>query len=270
MPTKLTFIDQLGRKIVLDKYPSRIISVVPSQTELLFDLGLGERVAGVTKYCCHPASALQNSAVIGATKQLDLNLIRSLKPDLIIANKEENDREQIEELMQEFPVWVSDINDLSGSLQMIQAISELTCTTQTASNLIRRIEAGFSNLTTISKPLDVLYFIWRKPYMTAGTGTFIDHLLARCGLRNALLADRYPALSAEEIVNLNPAVIFLSSEPYPFKEKHIAEFRELLPDALIEIVDGELFSWYGSRLIYSPDYFNALITNIDKRLGVKK
>ncbi|MFI5137468.1 MAG: ABC transporter substrate-binding protein [Sphingobacteriales bacterium] len=253
------FYDQIGREISLAAPPKRIVSVVPSQTELLFYLGLDQEIVGITKYCIHPADKFKTSAKIGGTKQLDIAGIKALKPDLIIANKEENDQSQIEELMMFCPVWVSDINDLSGAVDMIEKLGVLVNRESAANALSGLIKGRFDSLTMLQSPLRIAYFIWRKPYLVAGRGTFINNMLQKCGFTNAFEQGRYPEVDAAMIADALPDVVLLSSEPYPFKEKHIAEFKALLPSAVIKVVDGELFSWYGSRLLYAPAYFEGLI-----------
>ena len=256
------FCDQLGRKITLQSPPKRIISIVPSQTELLFYLGLDVEIVGITKFCIHPAHKFKSTAKVGGTKQLDLAKIKALKPDLIIANKEENERSQIEELAKSYPVWISDISALPGAIDMIEKIGELVGKISEAKTLENEIKEQFNNITTKQSALRAAYFIWRKPYMVAGKGTFIDAMLQKCGLVNAFDIERYPEVYAAMIVNANPDVILLSSEPYPFKERHIAEFKALLPSAIIKIVDGEMFSWYGSRLLDAPAYFEKLVKSL--------
>jgi len=256
------YIDQMNRTLEVPSAPKRIISIVPSQTELLFDLGLNEEIIGITKFCIHPKSIVKSKLKIGGTKALNINLIKELKPDLIIGNKEENERSQVEELMQSFPVWMSDIADLAGAIDMIQRVGELTDKNAQASKLIRNINSQFGQLNIPSQNLSVAYLIWRKPYIVAGKGTFIDSMLQKCGLINAFDVDRYPEVTAGQLSNLKPDVILLSSEPYPFKEKHITEFKTLLPNAIIKLVDGELFSWYGSRLLHAPCYFKSLIKEL--------
>jgi ABC-type hemin transport system substrate-binding protein len=255
------FFDQLGRSVSLDATPVRIISLVPSQTELLFDLGAGERVVGVTSFCIHPQQA-QQKMIVGGTKRLNTDLINVLKPDLIIANKEENERGQIEQLMRDHKVWISDINRLNDAVDMITKLGELIGLPQQAAAIKTGIGTNFNKLTTHTSALKTLYLIWRKPYMAAGTGTFIHDIVQRCGFVNAVEMDRYPQLSVEAIQDLCPDVIFLSSEPYPFKEKHITELQLIVPKAKIKLVDGELFSWYGSRLLHSVPYFQQLIKSV--------
>ncbi|MGB1317984.1 MAG: helical backbone metal receptor, partial [Flavobacteriales bacterium] len=183
--------------------------------------------------------------------------ISALNPDLIIANKEENNKEDIEQLERDFPVWISDINDLDSSLEMIEKVGEITSSDVT--NIVDQVKVGFSELKPNSPPKTTLYLIWKGPYMAAGSGTFVHDLMSRCGFGNATNQARYPELSEEAIIKLNPELVLLSSEPFPFKEKHIQELQELLPKAEIRLVDGEMFSWYGSRLRLAPAYFQGLM-----------
>lgn len=252
----------------------RIVSVVPSQTEFLYDLGLDEEVVGITKFCIHPEKWFRNKQRIGGTKDLKLDLIRDLKPDLIIANKEENTQSQIEELAAEFPLYMSDIFDLEDSFRMMKDVGALTGKQQRTNELITIIQDRFKSFTAQPSGKKVLYLIWRGPFMAAGHNTFIHSMIERCGWKNVLTTDqhkdlsRYPELSAEEIIGLDPEVILLSSEPYPFKDKHIRELQEICSKAAIMLVDGELFSWYGSRLKFSPAHFNAVLERLRYFHGV--
>ena len=258
----LTVTDQLGRRVAVPFPPQRIVSLVPSQTELLFDLGLGDKVVGVTKFCIHPAEARTKATGIGGTKNFDFEKIAALNPDLIIGNKEENYKDGIEKLAAKYPVWLSDIGNLPEALDMIRRVGFIAGAREKAAALATEIEASFAALAasaTDEPTVSAAYFIWRKPYMVAATGTFIDDLLRRAGFANAFAGRaRYPAITAEELAAAAPQRILLSSEPYPFGEKHLAEFQQLCPTAKIEIVDGELFSWYGSRLQKSAAYFSRL------------
>ena len=259
--------DPTGFSLTLADRPRRIVSLVPSQTELLFDLGLNESVVGITKYCIHPHAKIQNKVIVGGTKNPDLSVIRELRPDLIIGNKEENRREDIEALRTEFPFWVSDIGSLADATAMIREIGRLVQNETSADWLAARIEERFEALTTELALLPigkrVAYFIWRKPWMVAGGGTFIDSMLQRAGLHNVFSnLPRYPECSKESLFRSRPEVILLSSEPYPFKEMHVAEFRAVCPDCQILLVNGELFSWYGSRLLRTPTYLQSLITSL--------
>jgi ABC-type Fe3+-hydroxamate transport system substrate-binding protein len=250
----------MGRKVRFQYPPLRIVSLVPSQTELLFDLGLGERVVGVTKFCIHPAAARQQATVAGGTKQFDFAKIDALGLDLILGNKEENYQAGIEELAERYPVWVSDITDLPSALAMIREVGALTGTALAATKLAASIDASFAALPALGALEPVAYFIWRKPYMVAAGGTFIDDMLRRAGFANVFEGlGRYPEVSAAQLQAAAPARIFLSSEPYPFAEKHLAEFQAICPNARVQVVDGELFSWYGSRLLQSAGYFSELV-----------
>jgi ABC-type Fe3+-hydroxamate transport system substrate-binding protein len=252
------FTDQLNRNITINYPPKRIISLVPSQTELLFDLGLDQEIIGITKFCIHPVEKFKEKTKIGGTKKLNMDLIRSLKPDLIIGNKEENEQAQIEQLQQEFPVWMSDILTLEDAKAMIHQVGELVDRAPEAAYLNHLIAGGFNDLQTLAlqKYVNkrVVYFIWRDPYMLAGQDTFINHILTLIGLHNVVRASRYPVIDLKELQQLNPEVVFLSSEPYPFREKHIQEIQSVLPQVTVRLVDGEMFSWYGSRLVKAVQY----------------
>lgn len=254
--------DQIGSVFVLKAKPKRIISLVPSQTELLADLDLDAEIIAITKFCIHPDKWFREKIRIGGTKQLDIEAIRKLQPDLIIGNKEENERSQIEILQREFPVWMSDISDLSQALEMIVAIGSLTGTENKAQQICTDIKRNFTLLLQPKRVVRTLYFIWQNPYMCAGTHTFISDMLDRCGLQNIAPDARYPELTEQDIIDLQPDLILLSSEPYPFSEKHATHFRKILPYAEIKCVDGEMFSWYGSRLLKAPGYFNTLLTEL--------
>ena len=257
--------DQLHRTITLPERPERIISLVPSQTELLHDLGLGERVVGITKFCVRPEEWFRTKPRVGGTKQVHLDRVRDrvrdLQPDLIIANKEENTREDIEALAQEFPVWVSDVRDLDQALDMVARVGDITGTADRAGELVEQITAAFDGLVPLQPALSAAYLIWRDPWMAAGGDTFIDDMLQRCGLSNVFSGreGRYPAVSPAELAAADPDVVLLSSEPYPFGEKHLQEIGLLLPGVPVRLVDGEAFSWYGSRLLHAPAYFSGLL-----------
>ncbi len=257
------FTDQLNRTIKVPDSPQRIVSVVPSQTELLHYLGLKEKVIGITKFCVHPEEWFRTKTRVGGTKTLNLDKIRELQPDLIIANKEENDQSQIETLAKEFPIWISDINNVLEALEMIKQVGETTNTAPLAQQLIAEVSAGFQSLKPLPN-LRTAYFIWRGPWMVAGHTTYINDLLQRCGMVNvfATQTSRYPEVTDEAIAAANPQLILLSSEPYPFKEQHIAELQALCPQAKILLVDGEMFSWYGNRMLEAAGYLDWLVREI--------
>lgn len=250
-------VDQTGFPCVLHRPARRIVSLVPSQTALLFDLGLDQQVVGVTRFCIHPAKARSFCTVVGGTKNPDIALIRKLQPDLILGNKEENDRQTIEALREIFPVWLSDVVSLEDAYAMIRAVGLITDTAPRAAELNTRLRAAFSRMPDFGS-LGVIYLIWRNPYMAAGQGTFINSLLREAGLMNRVMQPRYPQVSLPELRHLQPQVIFLSSEPYPFSEKHLAEIRAAVPGVHVRLVAGEMFSWYGSRMLAAPAYFQEL------------
>lgn len=252
----MEFIDQLNRSIFLPQSPRRIISLVPSQTELLIDLGLEERIVGVTKFCIHPQHLKKQKTIVGGTKNYRFDVIDSLQPDLIIGNKEENDRDGIEKLATKYPVWMSDIFSLEDNYEMIRQIGKICQEDQKAREIIQRIKSSFEQ--PIPKKGTCVYLIWNEPIMVAGQDTFINVMLEKAGFENLIDGSRYPVLEKEDLQRLNPDFLLLSSEPFPFKEKHLDFYRTLLPNSQIKLVDGELFSWYGSRLIHSAAYFQRL------------
>lgn len=259
------FTDQTGREIILTFPPQRIISLVPSQTELLYDLGLEQQVVGITKFCVHPDQWFRTKTRIGGTKNIKPALIRQLQPDLIIANKEENVKAQVEELAIDYPVWVSDIHDLDTSLSMIRQVGALTGQTVSGNSLAALIEARFNQLQSQlphHQTIPAAYLIWKEPWMTIGADTFIHDMLRRCNLTNVFgHTKRYPEISMAELQSSGCQLLLLSSEPYPFKEKHVQELQAALPHTKIILVDGEYFSWYGSRLQWAPEYFRKLFTS---------
>lgn len=242
--------DQMGRPIELPMEPQRIISLVPSQTELLYDLGLGDRIVGQTLFCIHPRENFKHATKIGGTKKLKIEKIEALQADLIIGNKEENDREQIELLSTKFPVWMSDIKTPEDALQMISSIGQITNTKAQAEEIIAGLQAIYRRLSAqTSNTASTIYLIWKNPWMAAGDDTYIHHMLQICGYQN-LIQGRYPEINFEEIQRLQPDSILLSSEPYPFKQTHLDEFKHILPNTEVKLVDGEFYSWYGSRLLH--------------------
>ncbi len=254
--------DQMGREISVPVSPLRIVSLVPSQTELLFYLGLEEEVVGITKFCIHPAEQFKLKSKIGGTKNVRIEAIHALIPDLIIGNKEENEKSQIEELSKHYPVWMSDIKTLEDALEMIERVGALVNKKAEATTLVDTIFAQHQSLKkqheTIPK-LKAAYFIWRNPWMVCAADTYVNEMLRVAGFENIFLDQkRYPIISEEELKKRAPQVILLSSEPFPFKEKHLEELQDICPNAKILLVDGEAFSWYGSRLLSAFPYFEKL------------
>jgi len=254
--------DQLKREIQLKKTPKRIISLVPSQTELLVDLGLEASIVGVTKFCVHPKHLRISKAVVGGTKQINLEKIKALRPDIILCNKEENTKEIIESLEAIAPIHVSDIYNLEDCFELITMYGEIFNIKRTTSTLVANIqlerEAFQLQYQDIDK-LKVAYFIWKKPWMVAASDNFIDAMITEAGFINSYSNEkRYPEIDLNDPKLKEADLIFLSSEPFPFKEAHVVELQSKFPEKTIKIVDGELFSWYGSRLLKSYSYFQIL------------
>lgn len=256
----MQFTDALGNKFKsIPKEDLRIVSLVPSQTELLIDLGLEDQLVGITKFCIHPVDLRQRKKVVGGTKQLHKNKVAALKPTLILANKEENTKEIVDDLQEIAPVWVTDIFTLNDALQTILDLGKFLDVKTKASELVEDIQNeadGFAEFIKDKPERKVLYFIWKNPYMAAGKNTFVNDLLERNKMINILPEDsRYPEVSSE--TTTKPEVLLLSSEPYPFASKHQKEIEEEwgVPTML---VDGEYFSWYGSRLRDAFTYFKSL------------
>lgn len=241
--------------------PQKIISLVPSQTELLYDLGLDKRIVGITKFCVRPDSWYRSKTRIGGTKNININAIHQLKPDLIIANKEENTKDQIEALQNFYPVYISDVNNLEEACEMITCIGKLTDTELKADSIVKQIRQNFQGLADWQfianyKKHHAAYLIWRDPYMVAGSDTFIHSMLTLCGVNNIYaFSSRYPVISVNELSEMGCEWLLLSSEPYPFRDKDVEAFHIQFPDMNVLLVDGEYFSWYGSRLIQAAEYF---------------
>ena len=268
--------DQMGRTVEVPDHPSRIVSLVPSQTELLADLDLDEEVLGITEYCVHPEHWLQEKTIVGGTKNTVLKRIDQLEPNLIIGNKEENTKKKIEKLEARYPVWMSDVQDIPDALDLIQELGDILGRSERAERLAERIGEGFEQLQerTGEQGTRTAYFIWKDPWMGAANGTFIDAVLQASGHQNVLTppfpqgireridagkaSDRYPQFELEELKEVQPERIYLSSEPYPFGEDHRKKLLEHFPDADIRVVDGEMFSWYGSRLEKAVRYLRGI------------
>ena len=257
----MEFRDQMGNTIRLPDYPGRIISLVPSLTELLFDLGLDDEIVGVTRYCVLPKDKVGDRARVGGTKDFDFPVIDGLHPELIIGNKEENDREGIRRLQARYPVWISDVVTIEDALEMIGSVGELVDRCAVAERLIEEIGTSLDRLERYP-PLKAAYLIWKNPYMVAAGNTFINEMLRRCGFVNIFESQNgYPETTLEELDEAD--VVLLSSEPYPFVAEDMESFRKGLPIRRAYLVDGAMFSWYGSRMKYAASYFRGLRESLE-------
>ncbi len=264
----MVYLDQLGREIRIEKAPKRIVSLVPSQTELLCALGVSNLLVGVTKFCIHPQTIQDEKEIVGGTKKVSFEKIKKLHPDIILCNKEENTKLMVDTLEREYPVHVSDVSSLDNALELIALYGELFDKKDQANLLQSRIcdEVKFFNefISGFSKKR-VAYFIWRKPWMVVGKNTYIHHILQINGFIN-VFGDikRYPEISMDTLAEKDHLdVIFLSSEPYPFSEQHKEEIKTFFPNTQVILVDGEYFSWFGARLQHAFTYFKKLRNAIE-------
>ncbi|CAM1352317.1 ABC transporter substrate-binding protein [Tenacibaculum insulae] len=261
----MQFKDQIQRVFELNKTPTKIISLVPSQTELLVDLGLEEFIVGVTKFCIHPNHLRKNKTIVGGTKNINIDKIKALNPDIILCNKEENTKEIVEACEQIAPTHVSDIFNLEDAKELINQYGQFLSCENEALKIIRKLDDEFTSFQQFiknSQKKKVAYFIWRNPWMVAGSTTFINHLLELNNFENIYAnKERYPEINLKSN-DKNVDLILLSSEPYPFKKEHINEVSEHYPNAKVILVDGEMFSWYGSRLLKAFNYFKKLHNSI--------
>lgn len=259
-----TCTDHLGRELRLPVQPQRIISLCPSQTATLFHLGLGARIVGRTNFCLHPQPEIDGITRVGGTKKLRFEAVAALEPDLIIAEKEENTPEMVAALAANYPVYVTEVQHLSAALRMIRDLGEITGKLAEGQALAKAVAASLAGLKPLQPGCKCAYLIWRKPWMAAGQDTFIEAMLQLCGLQNIALQweGRYPEFDLTALVQAKPDVILLSSEPFPFATSHCEEIQAALPQAKVKLVDGEMFSWYGSHLLQSAKYLQDLLSNL--------
>ena len=262
-----TFTDQLGTLHTFESTPKRIVSLVPSQTELLVDLGLEENIVGITKFCVHPFHLKSTKKIVGGTKKVHVDKIRLLEPDIIIANKEENTAEIVAGLSEICPVWVTDIVTLEDNLKMIEDFGILFNKRTEAQKWMDKINFAHTDFLDFMKDKEVqktAYFIWANPYMVAGGETFINELLKLNKFdniydNNPKYEGRYPEIIIQKMrIQGDPDLILLSSEPFPFTDEHAFELGRHTHHAKTVFVDGEMFSWYGSRLVKAFAYFKKL------------
>jgi len=253
--------DQMHHSVLLTKPPLRIVSLVPSLTELLADgFQLFSAIVGVTDYCVHPSGIREKVATIGGPKKIGVEQIKALNPDIVIASKEENVRAQIEELRKEVPVFVTDVVDVPSALEAISSLGKLVCAPQAASLLVDNIQKVFVSYKPFREDLSVAYLIWQDPLMTVSRGTFIHEMLSLAGFCNVFAnsTQRYPQVELRDIAAQQPNLVLLASEPYSFTTEDKKSMQEQLPHSKVVRVDGEMFSWYGNRVAKAPAYFKQL------------
>lgn len=263
-------VDASGVALAAAGPPRRIVSLIPSTTETLCALGLADALVGVTAYCREPAAIVRDKTRVGGEKTPDLETIRALAPDLVVANIEENVREHIDTLRRwGIPVWVTYPRTVAGAIQMIRELGTVTGTRARASALADELEARLAEVGARSAgrpPVSVFYAIWREPWMTIGADTYIHDMLRVCGGANifAAHAARYPVVTLEEVAARRPQVILLPDEPFRFREVHrrdFARFGEIpaVASGRIHLVDGKPFSWHGPRIAEALGTVPALL-----------
>ena len=243
--------------------PMRVVSLVPSWTECLHDLGVS--VVGQTKFCVRPDSAFRSVPRVGGTKNVDVDGVLKLQPDLVVANMEENDKGQVEALIDQLPahasVWVSDVRTVEQALEQMNTLGMLCEKAELARTFVEEIRASWGNPRAIVGQAG--YAVWRSPWMVAGPNTFIHDVMRWWGIGNAFghMGDgnRYPTLSPSDTEGIGLAKTWLlPSEPFPFKEKHLAGFQDAHPEAKFHLVDGEAFSWYGTRMKHVVKHLESI------------
>lgn len=253
--------DHLQRMVTYHFPPERIISLCPSITETLYAIQNADRIVGRTRYCIHPGDKIKSAKVVGGTKQIKEEVIVQLKPDLIIAEKEENPQAMIDALTVQYPVYVVNVENYDDALKMITDLGIICGEQEMAMKIVEDIMAQFHHLQS-AEGMTAAYMIWENPYMVAGSTTYINSILEYCGFQNAFTdrAERYPVITTEDLLEAKPDVVFLSSEPYPFREKHRYYLAQQLPMSKVILVEGEYFSWYGVRMTKAVPYLNELIS----------
>jgi ABC-type Fe3+-hydroxamate transport system substrate-binding protein len=262
-----TLTDHTDRIVQVPDLPQRVISLCPSQSATLAALGLGSRLAGITRFCVYPEDMWKQTPRVGGTKRVQLDKIHAIQPDLVICQKEENTPEIVQTLAEFYPVFVTDVETIEDSYRMTETLGMLTGTEVKADEINAKVKASLNTIEPLPG-IDTAYLIWKDPYMAAGRANFIDEILQLCGMKNVLSSfpDRYPKLSEQQLMQAEPKLLLLSSEPYPFAEKHIEALQQLLPNTLIQLVNGMYFSWYGERMTEAGPYLSALMHQIKARL----
>ena len=253
----------------------RLVSLCPSLTELVFDLGLGDSLVGRTKFCVHPEGLVERVETVGGTKNPKVARVVELAPDLVLMNEEENRREDAEALAAAgVACHTSMPRTAAETAAMVRSIGAAVGRGERAEEIASDIERRAARVRRAAAPrarVRYAYLIWREPLMAAGAATFVDGLLALAGGENVLAdrAERYPAVSEAELAAAHPDAVLLSTEPFPFADRHAAELAERTGIARerFHIVDGELLSWHGSRTPAGIDYAERVILQVSASGG---
>ena len=258
--------DDLGKTIFINKIPKRIVSLCPSITETLCELGLSDKIIACTDYCIHPIDKVKNINKIGGPKNFSEEKILKLSPDIIFAVKEENDANKIINISKKITTYVFDINSIKEGIELIKALGNIFEIQNIANVFIEKILEGYKNLPKVNSNIQSLYLVWKNPYIAVGGGSFIDSVLNKLNLRNCLRNSekKYPKINLNNFEN-NFDLIILPSEPYRFSNKDIDELENVFPEKVIIKVDGEMFSWYGTHQLKAISYFNKFVEKLNLR-----
>lgn len=251
----------------------RIVSLCPSLTELVFDLGRGDELVGITDYCVHPADRVGRVETVGGTKTPDVARIVELAPDLVLLNEEENRVEDADELAAAgVPCHASLPRDTAGTAAMVRSIGAALGTPERAGEIAADIEARAARVRAAARglpPVRFAYLIWRQPWMSVNADTFAHALLSQAGGTNVFggREARYPEVTLEELAAERPDLVLLCTEPFPFEQRHARELQQVpgLERALVRVADGEYLSWHGSRTPDGIDYAAALVAEARDR-----
>jgi ABC-type Fe3+-hydroxamate transport system substrate-binding protein len=253
----MTWTDAVGRQVSLERPPRRIVSLVPSITETLFAFGLEKKIAGVTKYCVEPKAGVKGLPKVGGTKDVATDMVKKLKPDLIIANVEENEKDDIEALEAAgLTIFVTYPRTIAAATAMMRTLADITDCEKVASPQIAAVDAAAALIRARNRerPTRTVFCpIWRKPWMTMNADTYMHDFLLTCGLHNvyAEANERYPEVTLEDTAKRKPDAVILPDEPFPFTKKHVREITASIPKMpadRIYLVDGKDVCWYGSRI----------------------
>jgi ABC-type Fe3+-hydroxamate transport system substrate-binding protein len=267
---EMNLIDAIGHEhapVIPQLTNPRIVSLVPSLTELLCDLGLSSWVVGRTGFCIHPADIVRSIPKIGGTKDVNVKKIRTLAPTHLIVNIDENEKPVVDQLAQFIPhIVVTHPIAPRDNLALYRLLGAIFNAEQKAEELCAAFEQEYQALRSLPKypPQTMLYCIWKDPWMTVSRDTYIANMIAeigwQCWTNDALTAPgvRYPKFEwSDEVVRKIDGVL-LSSEPYRFTEVHVDALEQQIGKPA-QLVDGEMMSWYGSRAIGGLRYLRELV-----------
>ena len=255
----MKFYDATGAAVVLPAPPRRIVSLIPSVTEILFVLGAGSSVAGCTVYCTEPPEGVATKTRVGGPKNPKLDVIRELGADLVVANVEENVREHVETLRRwGIPVYVTYPRSVAAGIRLVSDLGAVVSLPERGREMAAALEAALDDVrrARAGKPARrVFYAIWRGPWMTINRDTYTHDMLVLCGADNVFgqSATRYPEVTLPDVARAAPEVILLPDEPYRFRRAHLAGFDACpdipaVRDRRVHLVDGKLATWYGPRI----------------------